>query len=356
MFGNTALALAAAALVIPYTPVVLAQDCTQFVVFDTANNVTEQSIAQSVRSAVCREESSSQRAATSAGTSLGIPVPVLDSVFNLKFGSSSSSENYSSWRKGFCSTGLSDLEGSLRALSATKTFGDNAKSVVSTCLNRTGALYGYFTPTPQRQGFTFSLQYRPMGANDYVKLESARVGPPDAVADCEPSNPFQVTPGRDLRSKTDFTCRWVRSDQDIRVSVRTSNGDQTFVLGGLRKVADPIAVGADYDAWGGVYWSNTEKVDVSVTDGPGGRLTWQFSTECCTHEFSGRKSVTDGVTIASGKMKRTNAAGCKTFYDVWDMRRLPGEGSTQLTLKLSPTPSCDVGNQGVLLRTFERLQ
>jgi hypothetical protein len=216
------------------------QDCSRFMVLDTANSQTDQQLYRNVYNVVCRSESSDRQSASQAAMKLGIPVPVLGEVFDMSFGGSTASSNYASWRSSFCSTSSEQVTQRFAQQSLSSRFSDNARNTIETCLTTQVGHYGYFEPSAQRTAFSFTYRYKPVG-NERADLVEAYVTPGSAVRDCNPAKVFHESPGWDLRLQVTATCSW-DSSKDVTVTVRTSKGNRAFQLGGLRAVPPPPTV------------------------------------------------------------------------------------------------------------------
>ena len=86
-----------------------AQDCKDFIVLDTASVQTNQQLYQKVRDTLCSEQVSDKGSAQSAGVKAGIPIPVLDAVFDLTLQATYTSSDWSHWKSAFCHSNYNEV-------------------------------------------------------------------------------------------------------------------------------------------------------------------------------------------------------------------------------------------------------
>lgn len=185
------------------------QDCTQFQIYDTYSSSSDYSSYERVKDVACSDEVKDRNSAFNAGISAGIPIPVLDDVFDLKFGASTSKSDWEHWRKQFCSSHLSEVRTQLKQASLSQIFSNNAKEVIESCLRRE-PVYAYIELKPPAEAF--AIKFNVQGKE---KLIGASVKPPDAVNNCNPKNPFDLNPyyqylgDLDISGlKMEFGCGW----------------------------------------------------------------------------------------------------------------------------------------------------
>ncbi len=183
------------------------QDCKDFIVQDTASIQTNQQLYQKVHDTLCSEQVMDKGSAQSVGVKAGIPIPVLDAVFDLTLQGNYKSDDWSHWKSAFCQSNYNELAASFANKQLYTVFSDNSRKIVEACLQRYG-LYGYYDLKAGRTQFSFQAKYRPQ-ATETWSLERAEIKPTTAVTGCSASDPFDLRgKPRDLRKQVSVTCSW----------------------------------------------------------------------------------------------------------------------------------------------------
>jgi hypothetical protein len=218
------------------TPGVLAQNCADFIVLDRHSSSTDYATYEKVKDVVCSNEIKDSSAARNLGLKAGIPLPILDDVFNLSLQGSASSTDWFHWQSQFCHSYYNETASQLRNRNLSQEFSDNARRVVEACLN-TEPVYAYYEITPSGDAFTFTFHVQ-----GREKLKEAAVTPQGAVKNCSPENPFalswldrHITDLDISGQRKAFGCTW-DSNQTVLVQLRLANqGDRTYALPGVVK-------------------------------------------------------------------------------------------------------------------------
>jgi len=203
------------------------QDCKDFIVQDTASIQTNQQVYQKLQDTLCSEQLQDKGSAQSAGVKAGIPIPVLDAVFDLTLQGTYKSDDWSHWKSAFCHSNYNELATSFANKQLYTVFSDNSRKIVEACLQH--GLYGYYDLKAGRTQFSFQAKYHPQ-ATETWNLERAEIKPAAAVTGCSASDPFGLAgKGRDLRKQVSVTCSW-DSTQPVTISLRTDQGDVAYPL------------------------------------------------------------------------------------------------------------------------------
>jgi hypothetical protein len=213
------------------------EDCSKFIVLDTAYAKSDEAVYQKAKQAFCRTEVNDRASAKKAGVEAGIPIPLADGILDLKLKGSGSSDEWSKWRSEFCQSGETEFSRGMATLNLTKTFGKNASETVQACLTNQNGFYGRFLLSEHHTEFAFEARYK---SDAPVYLKEVTVSP-NAVTGCNPANPAKIKlfEKRDLRAPISFTCSW-NSSKDVIVTVTTrDNGAKSFMMPAMPIVLTP---------------------------------------------------------------------------------------------------------------------
>jgi hypothetical protein len=244
----------------------LSQDCSKFVVLDKYSSSSNYTVYEKTKDAMCKDTISDKGSATSAGVSAGIPIPVLDDIFSLNLKGSTASNDWSHWKEHFCQSHYYEQYTNLQNSNLSQIFSDNATSAVKACLERE-PVYAYFDVAPNGDSFLF--EFRVAGKE---KLKGGVVKPKEALKNCDPDNPFELTTYYRYLGDLDisgerkaFACSW-DSTKNVQVEVRLANqGDRAYILPAIIKHEAPPPP---------PQWHTEDK------DGRPYLADWQFPANC----------------------------------------------------------------------------
>ena len=305
------------------------QDCTKFQVLDLYTSSTDYATYEQVKDVVCSSQSSDSGSAKNFATNAGIPIPILDDVFSLKFGASGAANDWSSWRSSFCSSHYSEVYTKLSHRNLSHIFSDNAKEVVKSCLQRE-PVYGYFEVPADGQGFSFNFS-----VTGHEKLKGAAIQDPNSVSNCNTSNPFGLDPWHRYVSDLDisgekkaFGCSWSR-DKLVQLRIRLVNqGDRVFQLEPIKTIPPtPPPIWHTEDQDGRPYIAH-----------------WQYAPNC--------KGQYGLITIDDAHrcdIERTqiHPNGDPTGYDTWNLYMDAPQGALVYEVGCEPTGEHEIQPRGM---------
>jgi hypothetical protein len=209
-------------------------------VLDRYSSTSNYVVYEKVKDVVCSNTIQDSSSARNASMSAGIPIPVVDDLLSLKFGASDSSSDWSHWQQQFCHSYYYEYQSQLQSANLSEIFSDNAAKTIQACLQHE-PVYAYFDVSPTGDSFSFTFQVQ-----GKEKLKSGTVLPSNAVKDCDPVNPFQLSwyyqhiGDLDISGlKEAFSCSW-NSDLSARVELKLDNqGTRVFALPPIVKRLTP---------------------------------------------------------------------------------------------------------------------
>jgi hypothetical protein len=354
----TSCVLATSLVTVLLTNKAFGQNLTCPTIYDTVSSRTNESIFQRVQDILSSKEFTSQGDFSQSAVSAGIPVPVLNSVFNVNFGATTANSSWSTWRRDFLNAHYTELASHFEQDNLSQVFGDNALRAFEECLNAPG-LHGGFTLNAAKQ-FRFTLKY---GGRKGV-VTGAKITPADAVTDCDPRNPFELSTseqksGKDLTGEgTSVVCSW--NNEPVSIRVVTSEGDKAYLLPPLRLERSPSEKKeCVFKLTAGEYHnlsliSNETPYSVPfVCDGlPGNTVvTASFRGEASLMRVSPDRGITQvALDISNGPPCKPGDPGCSQTHRLqssWTIFRIRNTGKTsptghvEATLKLTDCSALD---------------
>ena len=161
----------------------------QFGIYDQYNTLSTRTEYRLFQNWFCESHFRTASEAKSAGTSLGISIPIIGDV---DFGNESNQSRFESARDNFCRSTYDQQSSNANLQQAIRSVSPALMSVVRSCLEtQQSGFAGWIETSRDRKTFTYKARYRPLG-NERVQIDSFDIQPVAVRQSCSVTAAFPL--------------------------------------------------------------------------------------------------------------------------------------------------------------------